>query len=213
MLHVFQMNYESLMYDQSEGLTCNGIPAGYLHRSYPHIVGGDGKPPPIDVQKIVETFHKEADGKVTCMISGLASDGINFVDGNLNNFLITNLQPVNKEEIAKQEFRMLPKVSITRTFQGTKYDLDVELHGVPAFLVKDALDKLVIPEIPSELGLAYMEAELIWLWNHMTKTQLLKGLTVLSAIDKQKGTKVSLTNRAALTFVLQVLQNPYKEQK
>lgn len=213
MLIMLELNYESLMFDQPEGETCNGIPVGWLHPSYPHIVRGDGKNPPLDFHRIVDAFHKDENGNVTCCLSGVEADGVEVVDGNPNNFLITNLQPVNKDEMLKREYGKLPKASISRTFRGEEKDLEVEIFGVPAFLAEAALDKLEIVEPPTDLGLVYSEARLLWSWNQMTKKQLLKGLYKLSEVDRQRETKVSISNRTVADYVLKVLQLPYKEKK
>lgn len=207
MLQVVKMNWESLIFDSPERDTVNGIPAGYLSQQYRHIVGSDGKPPPIDVHRIVERFHQRDGGAILCSYSGQPSDGINVVDGNPNNFLITNLEPVSKEAMFSIEAARLPKVVTTRIFHGPAMDVEVELFGTHAFRAEDALDKLEIPEIPAELGLAYREAELLWLWNFLTKQKLLKGLTKLSMSNRQTGTSISLTNKTVLDFVLRMLQD------
>ncbi len=203
-----EMNIGSLIFDSRDGKTVNGIPAGFLSQSYPHIVGGDGKPPPIDVNKIIEAFHPKDGDSVPCVYSGLPADGISAVDGNPSNFLITNLEPVNKGFI--NGLPPLPKGFVTRVFPkcGTPphlFDLEMEIIGL-SFLVERKLDKLAIPDIPSELGLAYAEAELLWLWNDLTKRSLLKGLTKLTMHNRVTDTSVTLLNQAVMEFVVRTLQ-------
>ena len=208
MIQTVEMNIESLIYDQPEGKTINGIPVGFLSPTYPHIVGGDGNPPPIDVSRIIEAFHPK-NGEITpCIYSGLPSDGISAVDGNPSNFLITNLEPVNKNFV--NGLPPLPKGLVTKTFAqcGTAprfFDLELEVRGLH-FLAESQLDKLTIPEIPVELGLAHAEAELLWLWNDLTKRSLLKGLTKLTMHNRMTDTSVSLLNQAVMEFVIRTLQ-------
>ena len=205
---ITEMNVESLIFDSADGKTINGIPAGYLSPSYPHIVGGNGEPPPIDVNKIIEAFHPKDEDTIPCVYSGLPSDGISAVDGNPSNFLITNLEPVNKGFV--NGLPPLPRGIVTRVFLkcGTLphlFDLEVEVRGL-AFLVEKHLDKLTIPDIPVELGLAYAEAELLWLWNDLTKRSLLKGLTKLPMHNRATDISVSLLNQAVMEFVIRTLQ-------
>jgi hypothetical protein len=65
---------------------------------------------------------------------------------------------------------------------------------------------LTIPEIPVELGLAHAEAELLWLWNDLTKRSLLKGLTRLTMHNRMTDSSVSLLNQAVMEFVIRTLQ-------
>jgi hypothetical protein len=212
MLQVLEMNIDSIMYDSQSKKTINGIPAGYLNPSYPHVVGPDGKKAPVDVHKIVQHFHAPLGGSVDCVFTGLAADGINVIDANPNNFLITNLEPVCKVEFESANYRQLPKARILRTYHEEKQDYELELYGQTAFIGERALHDLTIPEVPHELGLAYDEARLLWIWNYLTKKQLLKGLTRLSVVDRQNGTSVSIDNRAVLEYVLRALQVMEKEK-
>lgn len=210
-----EMNIGSIIYDSLERKTVNGIPVGFLSPSYPRIVGGDGKPPPIDVNKIIETFHSKEGNSVSCVYSGLPADGISAVDGNPSNFLITNLEPINKGFI--KGLPPLPKGILTKIFSkcGTSphlFDLELEVLGL-AFLVEEKLDKLVIPDIPAELGLAYAEAELLWFWNDLTKRSLLKGLTKLTMHNRATDTSVSLLNQDVIKFVISTLQNRILEKE
>lgn len=207
-VQITEMNVGSLIFDSPDERTINGIPIGYLSQSYPHIVGGDGKPPQIDVNKIIEAFHPKDGDTVSCVYSGLPADGISAVDGNPANFLITNLEPINKGFI--NGLPPLPKGVMTRVFPkcGTLphlFDLEMEVCGL-AFLMERQLDKLTIPNIPTELGLAYAEAELLWLWNDLTKRLLLKGLTKLTMRNRATDTSVSLLNQAVMEFVIRTLQ-------
>jgi hypothetical protein len=133
------------------------------------------------------------------------------VDGNPSNFLITNLEPVNKSFV--NGLPPLPKGMVTRTFSKcgdaqAYFDLELEVRGLH-FLVESQLDKLVIPEIPAELGLAHAEAKLLWLWNDLTKRLLLKGLTKMTLHNRMTDTSVSLLNQAVMEFVIRTLQqNP-----
>ena len=211
-----EMNYGSIIFDAPDGKTINGIPAGLLSR---RIVGPDQKPPPIDVNRIIDAFHltKEGDSQ-SCVYSGLVADGINCVDGNPNNFLITNLEPINKSFL----FRLppLPKVIITKLYpkcgkQRIPYfDLELEVSGLVTF-VDQRLGNLTIPEIPEQLGLEYTEAELMWIWNELTKKSLLKGLVQLTMHNKLTNTSISLSNRAVMEFLMLVLQQDLtkKEQE
>ena len=213
------MNVKSLIFDQPEEKTINGLPAGYLSKSYPHILPPDakeGQPPPIDVQKIIEAFHKtNAGDPVPCVYSGLPSDGISAVDGNPSNFLITNLEPVSRNFI--NSLPPLPKGVVTRTFlkcgDGPSFfDLELELFGLH-FLVENKLNKLVIPTIPAELGLGHAEAQLLWIWNDMTKRSLLKGLTRLTMHNRMTDTSVALSNQSVMEFVIRTLQQTFEEKE
>jgi len=220
-VQTIDMNIESLIFDTSDAKTINGLPAGYLSQGYPHILppgAKEGEPPPIDVQKIIEAFHQKTGDTISCIYSGLPSDGISAVDGNPSNFLITNLEPVSKSFI--NGLPPLPKGVITRTFSkcgnGPNYfDLELEVRGMH-FLVEDKLNKLVIPEIPSELGLGHAEAQLMWLWNALTKQSLLKGLTKLTMNNRMTDTSVALYNQSVMEYVIRTLQQnfePTKEQE
>ncbi len=213
------MQIESLIFDQPEEKTINGLPAGYLSKSYPHILPPDakeGQPPPIDVQKIVEAFHTtEAGDPVPCVHSGLPSDGISAVDGNPSNFLITNLEPVSKSFI--NGLPPLPKGMVTRTFLKCGsgqifFDLELEVFGLH-FLVENKLNKLVIPTIPAELGLAHAEAQLLWIWNDLTKKSLLKGLTRLTMHNRMTDTSVALSNQSVMEFVIRTLQQTFEKKE
>ena len=130
------------------------------------------------------------------------------MDGNPANFLITNLEPVNKDFIKR--LPPLPKGIVTRAFQKCGisphlFDLEVEVVGM-SFLVEKQLDKLTIPDIPTELGLVYAEAELLWLWNDLTKRSLLKGLTKLTMHNRATDISVTLLNQAVMEFIVRTLQ-------
>jgi hypothetical protein len=218
MLTTIEMNIESLIFDSAETKTINGLPAGYLNESYPHILPPDakpGQPPPIDVQKIIEAFHPKDGDAIACVHSGLPSDGISAVDGNPSNFLITNLEPVNRNFV--NSLPPLPKGMITRTFTKCGedhglFDLEMEVKGLH-FLVENKLNKLVIPTIPTELGLAHTEAELLWLWNDLTKKSLLKGLTKLTMHNRMTDTSVSLYNQSVMEFVIRTLQQNFEKEQ
>jgi hypothetical protein len=213
-----EMNIESLIFDTPDAKTINGLPAGYLSDSYPHILppgAKEGDPPPIDVQKIIEAFHPKTGETVQCIYSGLPSDGISAVDGNPSNFLITNLEPVSKGFI--NSLPPLPKGTVTRTFFKcgnipSFYDLELEVRGLQ-FLVEDKLNKLVVPTIPVELGLAHAEAQLMWLWNDLTKRSLLKGLTKLTMHNRMTDTSVSLYNQSVMEFVIRTLQQNFQKEQ
>lgn len=218
-VQILKMNVGSIIFDTSEEKTINGLPAGYLSRSYPHILppgAKEGQPPPIDVQKIIEAFHPKVGDTVSCVYSGLPSDGISAADGNPSNFLITNLEPVSKNFI--NSLPPLPKGSISRTFMKcgngpTFYDLELEVRGLH-FLVENQLNKLVIPTVPVDLGLAHAEAQLLWIWNDLTKRSLLKGLTKLTMHNRMTDTSVILYNQSVMEFVIRSLsQNFEKEQE
>ena len=210
-----EMNIKSLIFDQPEAKTINGLPAGYLSKSYPHILPPDakeGQPPPIDVQKIIEAFHEKVGDKVACVHSGLPSDGISAVDGNPSNFLITNLEPVSRNFI--NGLPPLPKGMVTRTFRKLGdgpafFDLELEVFGLH-FLVENKLNKLVIPTIPAELGLGHAEAQLLWIWNELTKRLLLKGLTSLTMHNRMTDTSVALSNQSVMEFVIRTVQQNFE---
>ena len=214
------MQIESLIFDtpEAEAKTINGLPAGYLNKNYPHILPPDakpGQPPPIDVQKIIEAFHPKVGDSIACVHSGLPSDGIAAVDGNPSNFLITNLEPVSKNFI--NSLPPLPKGMVTRTFLKCGagpafFDLELEVFGL-YFLVENKLNKLVIPTIPVELGLGHAEAQLIWLWNDLTKKSLLKGLTKLTMHNRMTDTSVALSNQSVMEFVIRTLQQNFQKEQ
>jgi hypothetical protein len=81
------------------------------------------------------------------------------------------------------------------------------------FLVENKLNKLVIPTIPTELGLAHAEAELLWLWNDLTKKSLLKGLTKLTMHNRMTDTSVSLYNQSVMEFVIRTLQQNFEKNE
>ena len=215
-VQTIEMNIKSIIFDQPEETTINGLPAGYLSDSYPHILppnAKEGQPPPIDVQKIIEAFHPKTGDTVTCVYSGLPSDGISAVDGNPSNFLLTNLEPVSRGFI--NGLPPLPRGTVTRTFSKcgdapAYFDLELEVRGLH-FLVENKLNTLVIPTIPVELGLAHVEAQLLWLWNDMTKRQLLKGLTKLTMHNRMTDTSVSLYNQSVMEFVIRTLQQTFEK--
>lgn len=80
------------------------------------------------------------------------------------------------------------------------------------FLVEDKLNKLVIPTIPEELGLSYAEAQLMWIWNDLTKRFLLKGLTKLTMHNRMTDTSVSLYNQSVMEFVIRTLQQNFEKE-
>jgi hypothetical protein len=217
-MQTLEMNIKSIIFDQPEGTTINGLPTGYLNESYPHILPPDakpGQPPPIDVQKIIEAFHPKDGDAVACVYSGLPSDGISAVDGNPSNFLITNLEPISRNFI--NSLPPLPKGIITRTFlkcgeAPAFFDLEMEVRGLH-FLVENRLNKLDIPTIPTELGLAHAEAQLLWLWNDLTKRSLLKGLTKLTMHNRMTDTSVSLYNQSVMEFVIRTLQQNFEKNE
>jgi hypothetical protein len=218
MIQTIEMNIKSIIFDQPEEKTINGLPAGYLNESYPHILPPNAKPgqsPPIDVQKIIEAFHPKEGDSVSCVYSGLPSDGISALDGNPSNFLITNLEPVSRSFV--NSLPPLPKVVITRTFAKCGespdfFDLELEVRGYH-FLVEDRLNKLVIPTIPVDLGLAHAEAQLLWLWNDLTKRLLLKGLTKLTMHNRMTDTSVCLYNQSVMEFVIRTLQQNFEKNE
>lgn len=211
MMTTIPMNYKSLIFDpqgkESGPTTINGLPAGIMSPNFPRLVGGDGKPQPIDVKTIVDAFHPDDN----CVYTGHAADGVNVVDGNPQNFLITNLEPVSKEWMDALPF--LPKGVITKVFPGESSDLEVEIYGAPIFRAEETLKNLEIPEVPGELGLAYDEAKLLWVWNNLTKVTLLKGLTSLTRRNRQTGVSVSLTNKAVLEFTFKLLHQDFTTQE
>ncbi|KKN51238.1 hypothetical protein LCGC14_0624680 [marine sediment metagenome] len=215
MISTIPMNYKCLIFDpqvpdedgKSDGrVTINGLPPGIMSPSYPHLVGGDGKPQPIDVKTIVDAFHPE-----TCVYTGAPAEGINILDGNPQNFLITNLEPISKAWMDSLPF--LPKAAITRVFPGATGDLEVEVYGAPLFRAEETLNNLQIPEVPGELGLAHYEAELLWVWNQLTKVTLLKGLRSLTKRNKQTGVSVALTNKDVLEFTFKLLHQDFTTQE
>jgi hypothetical protein len=215
MLTTIPMNYKSLIFDPQgkDGgqVTINGLPAGIMSPNFPRLVGGDGQPQPIDVKTIVDAFHPE-----TCVYTGNPADGVNVLDGNPQNFLITNLEPVSKEWMDNLPF--LPKATITRTFPENPLkpsgDLEIEIYGAPIFRAEETLKNLQIPEIPADLGLAHPEAELLWMWNHLTKVTLLKGLTSLTRRNHHDTrASVSLTNKAVLEFTFKLLHQDFTTQE
>ncbi len=210
MITTIPMNYKCLIFD-SPGVgggqvTINGLPAGLMSPNYPRILGEDGKPQSIDVKTIVDAFHPEI-----CVYTGAASEGVNVLDGNPQNFLITNLEPVSKAWLASLPF--LPRAGITKVFPGGDGDLEVELYGAPLFRAEEVLNHLQIPEVPSGLGLAHAEAELLWVWNRLTKVILLKGLRSLTKRNKQTGVSVALTNKDVLEFTFKLLQQDFTTQE
>lgn len=217
MLQTVEMNIESIIFDQPEAKTINGLPAGYLSEGYPHILppgAKEGQPPPIDVQKIIEAFHPKEGETVPCVYSGLPSDGISAVDGNPSNFLITNLEPISKNFI--NGLPPLPKGSVTRIFSKcgdgpSFFDLELEVRGLH-FLVDNQLNKLTIPTVPTELGLGHAEAQLLWIWNDLTKRLLLKGLTKLTMHNRMTDTSVCLYNQSVMEFVIRTLQQKFEKE-
>jgi hypothetical protein len=211
MMQEIPMNIDSVIFDTLEDgarKTINGIPAGYLSPTYPRLVGGDGKPQPIDMAQIVDFFHK-TDGELVCAYTGLPAEGVNVVDSNPNNFLITNLEPIAKKAVDGIPF--MPKVRTTKIFHTPEYDLEIELYGVPCFRASQSLTSLTIPEVPSNLGLAYDELELLWVWNELTKLQLLKGLTSLTKRDRKTEESSKLTNESVMEFTFKALHFDVKE--
>lgn len=208
------MNYELLIFDpqgKNGRKTINGLPVGLLSPNYPRLVGGDGKPPPIDLANIVKSFHGRLDGGPLCVYTGAESDGVNVVDGNPNNFLITNLEPVSKAWMDGQPF--LPKCGMTKVFPGPVADLEVEVYGVPVFHGSTVLETLQLPQLPAALGTAHEEAKLLWAWNHLTKVLWLKGLTSLTRRNRQTGMSVSLTNKTIMEFTFKLLHQDFKTQE
>lgn len=214
MITTITMNYESLIFDPQgqEGgpRTINGLAESLLNPNFPRIVGGDGKPQPIDVASIVEHFHGVGEESV-CVYTGMPHDGINVLDGNPQNFLITNLEPVSKEWMNNLPF--LPKTRITKVISFSDADFEIEIYGAPIFRVEAVLEDLVVPGVPAELGLAHDEAVLLWIWNQLTKVQLLKGLRSLTRTNKQTGVSVSLTNKDVLEFTFKLLHQEFAPQE
>lgn len=214
MMTEIPMNYKCLIFDPQgqEGghATVNGLPAGIMSPNYPRIIGSDGQPPSIDVATIVDYFHS-SEGEQFCVYTGAPAEGVNVLDGNPQNFLITNLEPVSKAWMDSLPF--LPKGSITKTFVGKHADIELEIYGAPLFRAEDTLNNLEIPEVPGDLGLAHDEAELLWVWNQLTKVTLLKGLTSLTKRNKQTGVSVSLTNKAVLEFTFKLLHQDFSTQE
>ena len=215
MMTTIPMNYKCLIFDpqgEKEGgvVTINGLPAGIMSQNYPRLVGGDGQQQPIDVKTIVDAFHPE-----TCVYTGAPAEGVNILDGNPQNFLITNLEPISKAWMDSLPF--LPKAAITRVFAGNfkrpSDNLEVELYGAPIFKAVEALNNLHIPEVPGELELSHVEAELLWVWNQLTKVTLLKGLKSLTRRNKQTGVSVSLTNKDVLEFTFKLLHQDFTTQE
>lgn len=211
MMSVIPMNFKSLIFDpqgEVEGrTTINGLPPGIMSPNYPRLVGGDGQPQPIDVKTIVDAFHPDE----TCVYTGAPAEGVNILDGNPQNFLITNLEPITQAWMESLPF--LPKAAITKVFPGAAGDLEVEIYGAPLFRAEAVLNHLQIPEVPAELGLAHAEAELLWIWNQLTKVTLLKGLKSLTRRNKQTGVSVSLDNTAVLEFTFKLLHNDFTPQE
>lgn len=211
MITTIPTNYKCLIFDpqgaEDAGLgTINGLPAGIMSPNYPHLLGEDGKPQPIDVKTIVDAFHPEI-----CVYTGAPSEGVNVLDGNPQNFLITNLEPISKAWMESLPF--LPKAAITKVFPGADGDLEIEVYGAPLFRAEETLNHLQIPEVPSELGLAHAEAELLWVWNQLTKVTLLKGLRSLTKRNKQTGVSVALTNKDVLEFTFKLLHQDFTTQE
>ncbi len=209
------MNYGFVIFDSPEGETINGIPTGFLSPSYPHIIDGDGKRPPIDLNRIVETFHSKEGDSISCVYSGLPADGISAVDRNPNNFLITNLEPINRGFLSG--LPPLPKAIVTKTYLDCRtlphsFSLELKVLGLSHFSEKQ-LKNLTIPTVPK--GLAYTEAELMWIWNELTKKSLLKGLVQLTMIKAPSNISISLSNKAVMEFLMLVLQHDVmkKEQE
>lgn len=212
MIQTIPMNIDAVIFDSltAQRKTINGIPAGYLSPNYPRIVGADNKPQPVDVAKIVEHFHKkEGEEALACSYTGMVSDGVNVVDGNPQNFLVTNLEPVSKGALDQIPF--MPKGSVTRVLQTPDHDLEIKLYGVPFFRAQDTLDKLTVPEVPSELGLAYDELQLLYIWNELTKVQLLKGLSSLTKRNRQTGVSAEITNASVMEFTYRALHFDIKD--
>jgi len=210
MMTTIPMNYKCLIFDpqgeEGDKVTINGLTPGIMSPNYPRLVGGDGKPQPIDVKTIVDAFHPEI-----CVYTGAPAEGVNILDGNPQNFLITNLEPISKAWMESLPF--LPKAGITKVFPGATRDLEIEVYGAPLFRAEETLNNLQIPEVPSELGLAHDEAELLWVWNHLTKVTLLKGLRSLTRRNKQTGVSVVLTNKDVLEFTFKLLHQDFATQE
>ncbi len=214
MITMIPTNYESIIFDPQgqEGgpRTINGLAEGLLSPNFPHIVGGDGKTQPVDVANIVEHFHGVGE-EAECVYTGMPQEGVNILDGNPQNFLITNLEPVTQEWM--QNLPFLPKTSITKVISFSDADFEVEIFGAPLFRAEAVLADLEIPGVPAELGLAHDEAVLLWIWNQLTKVQLLKGLRSLTRRNKQTGVSVSLTNKDVLEFTFKLLHQDFTQQE
>jgi len=215
-METIEMNYGALIFDpQADGAeedpTINGLALGSLNPNAAKIIGADGEATsPLDMGSILEHFHPAKDGELLCPHTGKPVDSIVVVDGNQSNFLITNLEPANQEHTIAQP--LLPKVTVSRVFRGADADIEVELYGALGFRATEALDKIEIPEVPSELGLAHAEAQLLWIWNELTKVQLLKGLSSLKRCNRQSGSTVTLTSMAVLEFTFKMLQQEFTKE-
>ncbi|RKZ79202.1 MAG: hypothetical protein DRQ35_04635, partial [Gammaproteobacteria bacterium] len=190
--------------------TINGLAEGLLDPNRPRLVGGDGQPQPIDVAHIVEHFHGVGE-EAKCVYTGMPYEGVNILDGNPQNFLITNIEPVTKAWMDSQHF--FPKTSITKVISFSDADFEVEIFGAPLFRAEAVLEDLEIPGVPVELGLAHDEAVLLWIWNQLTKVQLLKGLRSLTRRNKQTGVSVALTNKDVLEFTFKLLHQDFTPQE
>lgn len=206
------MNIDTVIFDPGEqddgSKTINGIPAGYLSPNYPRIVDEEGEETAsIDISRIVEHFHGNLEEtEKLCPYTGLPVDGLNVIDGNSQNFLITNLEQVSKKSLEVVPF--MPKVEIRKTIELPTYDLEIEISGLPNFRASGVLDNLKkegIPDIPENIKFLHEEIQLIWLWNELTKVRLLKGLKSLKRTYRATQTSVKLTNQAVLEFCFKAL--------
>jgi len=203
------MNIESVIFDPSdnaeEDKTINGVPAGYMSPNYPRMIDEKGEQSSIDLSVIVSRFHKNPEQ--VCVYTGLPVDGINVIDGNSNNFLITNLEPVSKQ--ASNVIPFMPKISANRRILTDFGDFDIELFGVPSFRAYRILDSLheenLIENVPSTLNLPYEELKLMWIWNDLTKVKLLKGLKKIKWINRKTNSSIELTNESVAEFCIRAL--------
>jgi hypothetical protein len=212
-------NWERLLTDDDAGNTINGIDT----------LTTDGRVNAVD---IITFYH----GALVCMYSGARTDSVMAVDGNQNNFLISNLMPISEDVVAAR-FRETPPLlaELDYAFDSPRpiklrlvfeHRFDKMLGtSVNKLLVDECVDKWVRPYLQHELreilasyGLpATPDTLALWLWQQLSTKALLKGLSTLrlkfeSNLGRRTDYEAILTKHAVLFQVRQMMQRQFSRR-
>lgn len=200
--------WEQLVFDDPELRHVNGIDT--------HVIDGG-----VNAEEILKFYQAD----LRCMLTNKPTTSVAAIDNNAQNFLISNLMPIDEDEGKRREYdQVLPMLIV-----GKEYDLQsrpnikigVYLLGRldPRFgaifretYVDEVMEQWLLPYLklgPREIlpeGLPVStELLALWVWRHLSTVAFLKGLARIEiTLD---GVSAIVTKDQYLAMVVGILQN------
>lgn len=186
---------DGLLYDDPQHNVINGINCA---TSTPNLKADD----------ILRWYH----GELHCMFTGDPTATVAAVDGNAQNFLVTNLIPVTNE-LFTQRFQHSPPLYTSYRF--TSHGVELELHflhrydklfggSIKPMFIEAVVDQWVRPyceNVTDTLAPYAATAEhfALWVWRHLS-TQLVKGLARIDCHIGAVGSSLTAQQYQAIVF-------------